>query len=122
VVALYTLFVLSWSFSEGDRVGYLQKFSNKGWLCKTYEGELAMTTVPGVAPVLWPFTVKDSGVADRVNGLLGRRVVLHYREHRGIPTDCFGETGYFVDRVEPMPDSPAEAALPPPRNSALPRP
>ncbi|HZS12528.1 MAG TPA: hypothetical protein VFA38_09770 [Nitrospirales bacterium] len=107
VVALaYTAFVLTWSFSDGDRVGYLQKFSRKGWLCKTYEGELAMTTVPGLAPVLWNFTVRDDAVAAQLNTVLGRRVVLHYKEHRGIPTDCFGETGYFVDRIDIMPDGP----------------
>ena len=106
VAVAYTIFVLTWSFSDGDRVGYLQKFSRKGWLCKTYEGELAMTTVPGLAPVLWNFTVRDDAVAAQLNTVLGRRVVLHYKEHRGIPTDCFGETGYFVDRVDIMPDGP----------------
>ena len=101
VLALgYLLVVLNWSFSDGDRVGYLQKFSHKGWLCKTYEGELAMTTVPGLAPVLWTFSVWDTSVAQKMTGMLGKRVVLHYREYRGIPTDCFGSTDYFVDRVE----------------------
>jgi hypothetical protein len=96
----YLAFVLNWSFSDGDRVGYLQKFSRKGWLCKTYEGELAMTTVPGLAPVIWNFSVWDEAVAKNVNGYLGKKVVMHYREYRGIPTDCFGSTDYFVDRVE----------------------
>ena len=106
VAIAYTIFVLTWSFSDGDRVGYLQKFSRKGWLCKTYEGELAMTTVPGLAPVLWNFTVRNDAVAAQLNTVLGRRVVLHYKEHRGIPSDCFGETGYFVDRIDIMPDGP----------------
>lgn len=97
--ALYLLIVLNWSFSDGDRAGYLQKFSRKGWICKTYEGELAMTTVPGLAPTIWNFTVRDEPVAKQINRLLGKKVVLHYREHRGIPTTCFGETPYFVDRV-----------------------
>jgi hypothetical protein len=103
-LAIYLLIVLNWSFSEGDRAGYLQKFSKKGWVCKTYEGEMAMTTVPGVAPVLWQFSVWDEAVADQINRLLGKRVVVHYREYRGIPTSCFGETSYFVDRVETVPD------------------
>jgi hypothetical protein len=97
---LYLLVVLNWGYSDGDRAGYLQKFSRKGWICKTYEGELAMTTVPGVAPVLWPFSVWDKAVAEQINGLLGKRVVVHYREYRHIPTSCFGETTYYVDRVE----------------------
>lgn len=96
----YLIFVLNWSYSDGDRVGYLQKFSHKGWLCKSYEGELAMTTVPGVAPMIWTFSVWDKKVADQINLLLGKKVVLHYREFRGIPTDCFGSTDYFVDAVQ----------------------
>lgn len=100
IFATYLAFVLNWSYSEGERAGYLQKFSRKGWVCKTYEGELAMTTVPGVAPVLWNFTVRDEAVATQLNALLGKRIVLHYEEHRGIPTTCYGETRHFVTRVK----------------------
>ncbi|MCC8986039.1 MAG: hypothetical protein LM513_05540 [Nitrospira sp.] len=98
--AAYLLVVFNWSYSDGDRAGYLQKLSRKGWFCKTQEGELAMTTVPGVAPVLWSFTVWDENVAKKLDGQMGKRVVLHYKEFRYIPTTCFGETPYFVDRVE----------------------
>jgi hypothetical protein len=101
---LYLAFVLNWSYSDGERAGYLQRFSHKGWLCKTYEGELAMTTVPGVAPTLWNFTVRDAAVAEQLNALAGKRVVLNYREHRGIPTNCFGETGHFVSSVREIDD------------------
>ena len=104
LIILYLLVVLNWSFSDGDRVGYLQKFSHRGWLCKSYEGELAMTTVPGVAPMIWTFSVWDKDVADRINLLLGKKVVMHYREFRGIPTDCFGSTDYFVDDVHEAKD------------------
>lgn len=104
LIIVYLLLVLNWSFSDGDRVGYLQKFSHRGWLCKSYEGELAMTTVPGVAPMIWTFSVWDKTVADRINVLLGKKVVLHYREFRGIPTDCFGSTDYFVDGVQEVKD------------------
>jgi len=100
IFAVYLAFVLSWSYSDGERAGYLQKFSRKGWVCKTYEGELAMTTVPGVAPVLWNFTVRDQALADHLNTLLGKRIVLHYEEHRGIPTTCYGDTNHFVTRVQ----------------------
>jgi hypothetical protein len=96
---LYTAFAYNWTYSDGDRSGILRKFSRKGWLCKTWEGELAMTTVPGVMPELWTFTVRKSADADRVNAALGRQVVLHYNEHRGLWNDCFGETEYFVDSV-----------------------
>jgi len=98
----YLFFIFNWSYSDGDRVGYLQKFSHKGWLCKTYEGELAMTTVPGVAPVIWTFSVQmwDEPIAQQINGLLGKKVVLHYRELRYLPSTCFGETSYFVESVK----------------------
>jgi hypothetical protein len=103
VLTLYLGVVFRWSYSEGDRAGILQKFSRKGWVCKTYEGELAMSIVPGVTPTIWEFSVRDERVAPRLSGALGRRVVLHYSEHRGIPTTCFGSTQYFVDSVAIVP-------------------
>ena len=106
-IALWTLFSLNWNYSEGDRGGVLQKFSRKGWVCKTYEGELALYVVPGMAPEIWEFSVRDKAVADQLAGYIGERVQLHYSEHRALPTSCFGETGYFVDRVTPAPAAPA---------------
>jgi hypothetical protein len=93
---LYLWLVLSWAYSEGERAGILQKLSSKGWVCKTHEGELAISIVPGVTPVIWYFSVRDESLLPALNGALGKRVVLHYREHRGLPTSCFGETRYFV--------------------------
>jgi len=108
----WTAATLWWSYSEGERVGVLQKLSRKGWICKTYEGELAQYVVGGIAPQIWDFSVRDPEVARRLNAALGERVRLHYSEHRGIPTRCFGDTNYFVDRVAevgnaaPMPGAP----------------
>jgi hypothetical protein len=99
LVALYTWIALSFAYSSGERAGYVQKLSHKGWLCKTWEGELAMVNLPGVAPELFPFTVRDSSVAARINDSMGRRVALSYEQHRGIPSSCFGETEYFVTDV-----------------------
>src|SRR5262244_495063 len=98
VAALMIAF--NYSYSDGSRAGYIQKFSTKGWFCKTHEGELAMTTVPGVAPVLWGFTVWDDKVAAQFSQVMGKRLVLHYKEYRYLPTTCFGETTYFVDGLE----------------------
>jgi hypothetical protein len=95
---LYVWGALSWAYSEGDRAGILQKFSTKGWVCKTYEGELAISIVPGVTPIIWEFSVRDASVAPQMNAALGKRVVVHYREHRGLPR-CFGETSYFVTGI-----------------------
>ncbi|HEY3595212.1 MAG TPA: hypothetical protein VGL13_15105 [Polyangiaceae bacterium] len=97
--ALYTFSTLNISYADGERSGMLQKFSRKGWVCKTWEGEVALSYLPGVAPVLWDFSVRDQAVADKVNDVLGKNVVLHYQQHRGVPTECFGETEYFVDDV-----------------------
>jgi hypothetical protein len=99
IVVLYTLGTLNISYSDGERAGILQKFSRKGWICKTYEGELAVSYTPGMAHVLWFFSVRDDAVAAKIKDAQGKRVVLHYDEHRGVPTDCFGETDYYVDGV-----------------------
>jgi hypothetical protein len=99
VAGVYLWVVLSWPYSEGERAGILQKFSTKGWICRTHEGELAISIVPGVTPVIWNFSVRDESVMPALNSALGKRVVLHYREHRGLPTSCFGETSYFVTGV-----------------------
>ena len=97
--SLYVGLMLTWSYSDGDRAGVLQKFSRKGWICKTYEGELAMSTTPGVAPVIWYFSARDPQVIPHLRAAIGKRVVIHYTEHRGIPTACFGQTGYFADSI-----------------------
>ena len=97
--ALYTWASLTISYSEGDRAGYVQKFSRKGWLCKTWEGELAMVNLPGAMPEMFIFSVRDEAVAEQINQTLGQRVALEYEQHMGVPTDCFGETDYFVTGV-----------------------
>jgi hypothetical protein len=99
VAGLWTVVTLNFSYSDGDRIGYVQKFSNKGWICRTWEGELAMTPVPGATPQIFAFTVPDDAVAKRVAAAEGNKVALHYKEKRGIPSSCFGDTGYFVTDV-----------------------
>lgn len=98
---------LTWSYSQGERAGYMQKLSKKGWLCKTWEGEIAMVTMPGAIPEKFEFTVRDEAVAQKINKLAGKRVVLDYQQHRFIPLSCFGETEYFVGDIREVLDSPA---------------
>ncbi len=100
---------LNWSYSQGERAGYVQKLSKKGWVCKTWEGEIAMVTMPGAIPEKFEFTVRDDAVAQRINLLAGKRVVLDYAQHRFIPSSCFGETEYFIDQVREVLDNPAPA-------------
>ena len=113
--AAYTWFTLHWSYSEGERAGLLQKFSRKGWLCKTSEGELAMYVVAGMAPQIWDFSSRDADIDEQLRKAVGHKVLLHYTEHRGVPSSCFAETGYFVDRVEVQAeDSPIQSGPTPP--------
>lgn len=102
VLSLWTAIALAWSYSTGDRVGYVQKFSRKGWLCKTWEGELAMVSMPGTVAQIFPFTVRDDAVAAKVNAAAGKRVAITYEEHIGMPTSCFGETQHFVKDVRTL--------------------
>jgi hypothetical protein len=99
LLAAYVWLALRFSYSTGERAGYVQKFSRKGWLCKTWEGQLAMVNLPGAMPELFAFTVRDDAVAARINAAMGQRVALSYEQHVGLPTSCFGETNYFVTDV-----------------------
>jgi hypothetical protein len=97
--ALYFFAMLNWSYSTGERAGWVQKLSNKGWLCKTWEGELAMVAMPGTMSEKFAFTVRDPAVAENIRKVMGRRVELHYEEKVGLPTSCFGDTRHFVTGV-----------------------
>jgi hypothetical protein len=103
IIGVWSAFSLSWAYSEGDRAGVLQKFSKKGWLCKTYEGELALYIVGGVAPQIWQFSTRDDDLAKQLSSAVGKNVQLHYTEHRGIPTKCFAETPYFARSFQVVP-------------------
>jgi hypothetical protein len=97
---LYTWGALTWSYSSGERAGYVQKFSRKGWICKTWEGELAMVSIPGTMSETFLFTVRDDSIAAQINAAVGKRVSLTFQQHLGLPTKCFGETQYFVVNVK----------------------
>ena len=100
LAAAYTYGALHWAYSSGERVGYVQKLSKKGWLCKTWEGELTMSPVPGAVPEKFFFTVPDDTVAQLINQGLGKRVSLYYEQHKGVPTSCFGETEFFIVKAK----------------------
>ena len=100
IFALYTWSALQWTYSEGERAGFVQKFSKKGWICKTWEGELAIVSIPGTMAEKFYFTVRNDSIAKLVNLTMGKRVALVYHQHMGIPTSCFGETQYFVVDVK----------------------
>jgi hypothetical protein len=100
LIALYTWAALTWVYSSGERAGYVQKLSEKGYICKTFEGELILVSMPGTQAEKFTFTVRDKNIAKKINETVGKRVRLLYEEHKGIPTSCFGETGYFVHDVQ----------------------
>jgi|KBSMisStaDraftv2_1062788.scaffolds.fasta_scaffold236327_2 hypothetical protein len=121
LLAVYTWLALRWSYANGERAGYVQKLSLKGWVCKTWEGELAMVNVPGALTEKFVFTVRDDSVANKINQLLGKRVVLHYEQHVGVPTSCFGDTSYFITDAREVPEGgTAEPAPPVPTVPAAP--
>ncbi len=102
-VLLFTIWAgltLTYTYSSGERSGFVQKLSRKGWVCKTWEGELAMVNMPGAMSQIFTFTVRSDSLAEAINRAMAKgRVVLYYKEHRGVPSSCFGETGYFVEQV-----------------------
>jgi hypothetical protein len=99
VFALWVFVVSKWSYSSGERAGWVQKLSKKGWLCKTWEGELSLVSMPGAAPEKFVFTVWDDAVAEKITAVMGKRVSLSYDEKVGLPTSCFGETRSYVTGV-----------------------
>jgi hypothetical protein len=112
--ALYGFVETKWSYSTGERAGWIQKFSRKGWLCKTWEGEMAMVTMPGTVPEKFDFTVWDEQVVQQINQSMGRRVSLGYEQKKGLPSSCFGETEYWITGVRVLPDqTPLPGVLPP---------
>ena len=100
IFALYTWVTLTWVYSSGERAGYVQKLSEKGYVCKTYEGELVLVSMPGTQAEKFFFTVKNADLSRKINESIGKKVVLTYEEHKGIPSSCFGETSYFVQAVK----------------------
>ena len=118
LIALYLWAALSWNYSSGERAGWVQKFSKKGWICKTWEGELAMITMPGAAQEKFHFTVWDDEVARKINEAMGKRVSLHYDEKVGLPTSCFGETRHWVNKVTVVQDVPLVPGVAIPQSAA----
>jgi len=98
-ITLWLWTTLGFSYSTGERTGYVQKLSKKGWLCKTWEGELAMAPIPGAAPQIFTFTVRSDSLARIIEEAAGKQLSISYAQHRGVPTSCFGDTEYFVDKV-----------------------
>ncbi len=102
LAALWMVIAWNWNYSEGERAGWVQKFSKKGWVCKTWEGEIALVSMPGAIPEKFEFTVLDDAVAEKINRHMGQRVALSYSQKVGLPTSCFGETRYYVTAVVPV--------------------
>jgi hypothetical protein len=102
-LGLYLVFAYHFTYSKGESVGFVQKLSYKGWICKTWEGEQirALATLPAI-PEKFAFTVRDDAVADQINKQIGQKVVVEYEQHKGLP-GCFGETEYFITKVTPAP-------------------
>ena len=99
LIAAYFFAAYHFAYSRGESVGFVQKISHKGWVCKTWEGEQvrALFTVPAM-PEKFTFTVREAHVVNQINALIGQKVVLEYAQHKGLPA-CFGDTEHFVTAV-----------------------
>lgn len=131
----WVFITLHYTYSAGERAGYIQKISKKGWICKTWEGELAMANLPGAMPQIFSFTVSDDDVAHQIEQRAGQLVSLSYEQHPGVPSTCFGDTQYFVVKLgsagpakvpeaapAPAAVAPAAPAVPQPAPVATPPP
>jgi hypothetical protein len=99
ILWVWAMVTLNFSYSEGERAGFLQKFSKRGWICKTWEGEILLTSMPGAIPEKFEFSVRDDAIATQLSSAMGKRVTLSYAQHKGVPTQCFGESEYYVEKV-----------------------
>jgi hypothetical protein len=99
VFVLWAFVALHISYADGTRGGYLQKISKRGWLCKTWEGDLQLSSIPGSAPTIFQFTTRSDSLAAEITKLTGKQVVLEYKQRKGVPSKCFGDTEYFVTGV-----------------------
>lgn len=91
------------TYSKGYRAGLLQKFSEKGVVFKTYEGEMILSSVQSNANVAiasekFLFSVADEAVAKQMEQIQGKNVVVHYHEKNGV-LPWVGESKYIVDSV-----------------------
>lgn len=94
-----------YTYSEGSRVGLLQKFSKKGTFFKTYEGELVLSSVSGnknvvIASEKFLFSVANDSLAIRLDTLQGMNVIVHYKQKNG-KLPWRGDTPYLVDKADP---------------------
>jgi hypothetical protein len=103
LAAGFTWVSLHWSYSDGERSGYLLNFSHKGWVCKTWEGELALVTLPGTVAEKFHFSVRDAQVAGVLAPNIGKRISVHYEQRKWIPSSCFGDTEFFVTAAQVTP-------------------
>ena len=99
IFALWAGIALGYTYSSGERAGYAQKLSRRGWMCKTWEGELAMVNLPGAMPEIFRFSIRNDSIAHVLQKNIGKRVSIAYEQHRGVPTSCFAETQYYITNV-----------------------
>ncbi len=104
-LVIFVYFKYFFTYSEGYRAGLLQKFSNKGVVFKTYEGELILSSISSTANVAlasekFLFSVVNKDLSIQFDTLQGRNVILHYKEKKGT-VPWRGESKYLVDSIAP---------------------
>ncbi len=94
---LYFAFIYYITYSTGVRTGELIKFSNKGVIVKTWEGEISQ----GISGAqIFTFSVEDKNkqVIDNLQKYQGSYVKLTYKE-RYATFFWLGDTKYFITKV-----------------------
>lgn len=99
VTALYFTFIYYSHYSEGTRAGELIKFSRKGVIAKTWEGEISQG-ISGATIFKFSVENKEKDVIKQLQDLQGRYVKLDYFE-RYKTFFWLGDTKYFITAVEP---------------------
>lgn len=103
-LVIWTAVAMTYTYSNGERAGFVQKMSRKGWVCKTWEGTLYTDIARGFRSDSFNFTVRSDSIAHLVDSLSGKRVAVRYEQHVGLPTSCLGDTQYFVTGVRAIPE------------------
>ncbi len=109
VVIFFGLFIYGkyfYTFSDGYRAGLLQKFSHKGNLFKTYEGEMILSSVTAnqnvaIASEKFFFSVTDKSLTSQFDTLQGQMVIVHYEQKHGA-LFWHGESQYIVDSIKKL--------------------
>lgn len=103
ILAIFIYWRYFYTYSEGYRAGLLQKFSSKGTIFKTYEGEIILSSISStrdvaIASEKFYFTLKNKALVRQFDMMQGQNVIVHYKQ-KNAPLFFRGDSEYLVDSV-----------------------